>query len=325
MERIAFREFMKDNIVQKMVILAQCLGLEIEKWQPDRNEKYPYRICFYTDDMMVGFIDSLTTNYGNLLLVSGKHPFTLYTPFGKVTGFYQNDNFNLEMPITDKKFDYLKGVIEVKKQALRKDERYSVVSSLTLFNRDKALLHTEFGKGASSYVFAIERYTKPYDKVLYDISDTVHIEHGCMEGHEFVKKIEASIDYNDIWQIEEPKCEVKVDDETYEVPIGYKKRIKASFLPTDLLYKQTDFQPLYDEIMSLDPDLFKIIEETRSDLTFLANGISPVCLYDILARCTFYDSPRHPVLDFASVGEASVKINEHPVLRRMKAKKEELK
>ena len=78
-----------------------------------------------------------------------------------------------------------------------------------------------------------------------------------------------------------------------------------------------DFQPLYEELANVDPDIFRIIEETRKKLVFLANGVTPVCLYDLMTNLAYYYSMKH-VLKFSQAEDINISLEDNPILKRMR-------
>lgn len=80
-----------------------------------------------------------------------------------------------------------------------------------------------------------------------------------------------------------------------------------------------DYDILGEEIKEQDSRMYEFIDEIRQMLTFLANGITPISLYDKLAQLSFYKESDKFKLDFTRAQEVDITLNNNLILKKMNA------
>lgn len=311
MEQFVFREFMRNEVIQKTVIFADALGLRITAWHPRNTEKYPYRIDFYSDGLWVGYIDAKVF----LGFVESEMPFELYTPFGKTLGtFWQSQgNFDYKLNITTNEKKELNGVFTVR--SLQKENTFSSMISLRDENNLAASLRFNAGRG----IIEITKYSKQsQEEVIMTRSGIIdHSRYLPIKKKEQLARI--------ILEIEEKICEETrtacAKCEFLHYPV-YDKEImlkegassyrapwnKIGFIKTESLLSEIK---LYDERML---DFFN---EINGMLTLSANGITPVSIFDRMAKLCFYGQTQQFFYELLRPTDVKISLDHNPVLKKM--------
>lgn len=318
MEKSVFKAYMREEIIQKSIIFGQAFNLTINSWGTKRNdEKHPFRIYFYADKEYVGFVDAGINKYGDTIFVKGEHPFVFYTPLGKVegtyrTGYNQAGYFSFVMPIKNAKLDSLDGLIEVGRTGL--DKKYIFGAMLSFYKDQKLVTKLNVGDTSLSNLFEVQRYEAPYDMVSFGHS--LNIRHTIAENHELVVMSKAKI------HMDTMECRIwALDHDSYAIPLQCKEGLpeEASII---MKPRYLDLEPVYEELVSVDPTFFKAVDATRDDLVFKANGITPVNLYDIMTSMAYSNSLKY-VTEFAHTKDTGISFEDNLVLKRMREKEKE--
>ena len=82
--------------------------------------------------------------------------------------------------------------------------------------------------------------------------------------------------------------------------------------------EQIKYSEIGPEIEANDSRMLTFIEEIRQELTLLANGITPINIYDKIARLCFFKKSDKFKLDFSRAEQTNTALNYNPVLKRMR-------
>lgn len=326
MEQFAFREFMKNEVVQKIIIFADAFNLTIDGWRPANTDEHPYRINFYNKGMLVGYIDITTYDVGSSRYTTSDMPFTLFTPMGKIEGQY-NSHFELfEYDIQNRKdaFEKIDGLFKIEGDRIYNinDGEYSISSTLKLTNLKGERIRVNFNRIASNYEVEIVKGTHNTEETvrLYTSSAYLRIEH--FHYPEFNKRVGLT--------------DIKIDLESRTTShLGtfgflnkepYEKAFEIEY-DQDRIYllwwqilEQLSYSDISCEIEENDSRMLEFIEEIRKELTLLANGITPICIYDKIARICFFKARDKFKLDLTRANDTKTALTENPVLKRMRKK-----
>lgn len=316
MENFAFREFMKNDVVQKTIIFADAFNLNIDGWKPVNSEKYPYRINFYSANLLVGYIDIVTYEIGSSKYPKTDLPFVLFTPVGKIIGSFSTylKLFRYYIEKKTDSFEKIEGLFEVGKYSKEVGEDYRIGSFLNLYNLAGVFVKIDFNK--ANYLIDIRKeHAKCIETVrLYIEGEYLIIEHfnfPQLKERQDLAKIKMKVDF------EAPMFRASFDFQNTEL---YQKDIKInkhSFFPYWRRIGYLDYNAISEEIAKNDPAMFQFIDEVRKSLTMLANGIIPVSIYDKLAQLCFFNEFDKLEFDFTRAQSKEVALTRNLVLKRM--------
>ena len=313
MEKTVFKAYIRDEIIQKTVIFSRAFNLTINKWHTNEYDKeHPYRVYFYVDNEIVGYIDAETNKIGDTIYVQNEFPFVLYTPLGKIKGAFSSGYahagyFVFKMPLKNSKIDFLDGLVTIIKTGL--DRKYIFSAGLSFYQKQELVTMLNVGDTSSNYLFEIERYEEPYDSVT--LSHSLSLVHDIAENHVPIEVARAKI------SLDMMHCKIRAHgQDVCCMPLEYKEGVPKEG-QYNIKPQYVDFRPVYAKLLNVDPDLFKTIDATRSDLVFMANGITPVNLYDLVTSMAFDRSMLY-IRELAHTEETDINLENNPVLKRMR-------
>jgi len=247
-------------------------------------------------------------------------PFTLFTPLGKITGYYST-HFKLFKYIIENRSDIFKkieGLFGVDKYGEAHNRKYHISSYLTLEDLKDNCINLSFNNMTSNYVVKILKTgnTRHEEVRLYFGGGNIEISHFYYPS--FNNKQELA------------RIKMKIETGSNILPINfefgnkdiYSKSINMgdeyfSFKPFWKKIEQIDFKVFSEEIAVNDPKMFEFIDEVRKDLTMLANGVTPICIYDKLAQLCFYDKSDSLQLAFSRAEDVNTALTYNRVLKKL--------
>lgn len=323
MEQFAFREFMKKEVVQKTIIFADAFNLTIDGWRPANTDEHPYRINFYNKGMHVGHIDITTYDVGSSRYTTSDMPFALFTPMGRIEGHYNThfEEFVYDMQSRQDSFEKIDGLFKIEGDKIDNlnNGEYFIASYITLTNLKGERVRVNFNRIASNYEVEIVKSGNNTGETvrLYTNSEYLRIEH--FHYPKFNKKEELANIKIDL----ERKTTSHIGTfsflgkETYEKVFEVEYDEHSIYLLWWQILEQLNYSDISSEIAEYDPKMIKFIEEIRKELTLLANGITPICIYDKMARICFFKAKDKFKLDLTRADDTKTALTENPVLKRM--------
>lgn len=323
MEQFAFREFMNKEVVQKTIIFADAFNLTIDGWRSVSTNEHPYRINFYNKGMLVGYIDLTTYDVGSSRYTTSDMPFTLFTPMGKIEGRYDSHFEEFVYDIQNRKdaFEKIDGIFKLKGNN-RNNEEYNIYSYITLININGERIRINFNRIASNYEVEIVKSGNNAEETirLYINSEYISLRHICIPG--FNKEIEFANIKIDL--LSKTTSHIGtfnfLGKEIYEKIFEVEYDESSIYLLWWQILEQINYSDISCEIEENDPRMFEFIEEIRRELTLFANGITPVCIYDKMARICFFKAKDKFKLDLTRSRDTKTALTENPVLKRIRKK-----
>ena len=332
MDKKVFKKFRMNDVVQSTVIFADAFNLHIEKWRPANTEAHPHRILLYStygiDKVLVGYIDVTVKDIGRYQYDNSDMPFVLYTPFGPMTGHFSTSEKGFVYDIVGRngEFEKIHGLFKVKKSVLDAGEKFDISSSMNVDFGDSDSVHFSLNNAASGYMLElVKRANKKEETVqLHFGSCKLTLEHfdypsfnqRCVFGKvvadisaDFVslkKMVPVTFDFQDM----EPYRICQPVDEMF------------NFMPYYKQLRELDCEAIGKELATHDPRLHEFIESIRNALTFKANGITPVTIYDRHAQLAFYDK-YDALLYFSKAHKAKAALGGNPILLNMRKPKKD--
>lgn len=320
MEKIFFKEFMQHDVVQKTVIFADAFNLNIDSWRPSNTSKHPYQINFYNKGMLVGYISIKTFEIGSSKYPETDMPFTLFTPLGKIEGHYNSHFQEFVYDIQNRKdaFAKIDGLFKVKDYNLDPTKDYFIASTLDLTNLKGESIRIVFNRLGGNYEVEINKRATNTEETtrLYICSAYIRIEHLLlMSPNQKITFANVKIDLEKSSEVAPTHFDF-LDKESYDQTLDIKNEMHR-FFPIWYYLDQIDFSSISAEIEKNDPRILEFIEEVRNELTLLANGITPVCIYDKIARICFFKEKDKFKLDFTRAQNVEVALTRNRILRKM--------
>ena len=314
MEKFVFKIFMNKEIIQKTIIFADTFNLKVDGWRPANTHEHPYRIVFYNDKMIVGYIDAETNYIGQ---VKVDMSFVLFTPVGSVIGNISTDTGRFKYSIENRKdsFESIEGVFMINKYD-EKRERYHISSIVILNDLDTNLIRVIFDNSTNNYdIFISKQTAENYEVVKVNSFDSqMSLEHFDypVTGRRYFAKINLDVEGSNDF--------VPVNFEFLDKG-AYRKDIDflcdaSRYLSYRKKFGLINYDAFAREISENDLRMFSLIDEVKEDLTFLANGITPVSIYDRMAQLCFYDKIDKFKLDFTRSQNVEIALKHSLVLKK---------
>lgn len=315
MESAVFKTYMRDEIIQKSIIFSRAFNLNINNWKSELFDRaHPYRIYFYSDYKYVGYVDSEVDKIGNVISPKSEHPFVFFTPLGKVEGTLTSryiSYFVFKMPLKNSKIDFLEGLVTLIKTG--NDKQYVFSARLSFYQNKKLVINLNVGDASSNY-FELQRFEEPFDTISFGHS--LNMIHSVVDNHESVEIARAKVN------LDGRRYSISEGNHlSYSLPLKFKDDVpeEAQF---GVRMQYVDLQPVYAELSKVDPDFFIPIDTTRDDLVFMANGITPINLYDLMTTMAYSRSMQY-IKGFAHTHDVSLDLENNPVLKRMREKEKD--
>lgn len=292
MEQFVFREFMKHEVVQKSKIFANAFHLKITGWRPANTKEHPYRMNFYCDNLLVGYIDAEVDS--NLTeFVACEMPFTLYTPFGRLRGTLQQHSgifsYHLFYPNSLEKID---GTFTVERtypsskydvtSIIWKEDLQGVRTKLLLGEEDKILEMQKCEKGQCEVVTIslLEKEKVQQEHIIYSNAKSKTLSSIILEGQE----------------------DAVIADVTFANGKTIKKRIpkyhvEHDYAPEWLSILILGTQDLEKDIIANDERLYDFMDEVDDTFTFSANGGKPISFFEQMGGAYCFGIA-HPTIMF---------------------------
>lgn len=322
---------MMNDVVQSTVIFADAFNLHIEKWRPANTEAHPYRILLYStygiDKVLAGYIDATVKDIGRYQYVDSDMPFVLYTPFGPMTGHFSTSDklFAYDIVGRNGEFERIHGLFEVKKSDLDAGEKFDISSSMTVDFGAGDSVRFSSNRAASNYMLELVKRAKNKEETVrlyfggYKLT-LEHFDYPSFNQRRIFGKMVADISADFV----PPKKMIPVtfdfqDMESYRIYQPVDERF--NYMPYYKQLKEFDCEAVGKELSAHDPRLDEFIESIRNALTFKANGITPVTIYDRHAQLSFHDKYDAFKLYFSKAHEAKVALDGNPILLNMRKSK----
>lgn len=306
MERLVFSELMRREIIQKSIIFASAFGLKVDEWKPANNEEFPYRIIFFNEGKVVGYVEALPYGFGTSS-IRQEMPFSLFTPCGEVSGYFysykQIFNYNLNLESNDQ----LHGLFEVKSENENGVKKYKARSHISLSTENKKL-KISFNELNSNYIVGISSENENGQEAInLFLSDD---KQSPIILRKFSRRDDKGVFTETLSKIlidlvSESTDKVPVKFSFSQIP-AYLKEIdlKKRFDDADLAHSkitQVDLQPIEYEIAENDPSFISLIEEVRRSLSIPIDDDRSVSIYDRLASLCFPEDCEKLFLDFTRI------------------------
>ncbi len=289
-----FIRFMKEQIIQKYIIFSSIFGIHIDRWKASNNEdtKYPYRIYFYKNNNIIGYIDCEVSNINNKAYSNFLYYFYLHHTNFNISGYYDSSTEQFTYNINDinnDTFDNIKGLLLVSNLYDNLGYCYYISSCLNTFKNNKKIFDLSFNDSKSSAILEIKDYTKGEVLGCYtDFCDNnLSINHSISKNKycHYITDIRAFVDENDI-----VKLDLRFNDRSYR-----KEIYNNSYQLNKSFFESIDFNKISTNIKKCDSRFYKFINYIRKQLTF-----DNCSLYDILANYSFNIDDSHILTDIAS-------------------------
>lgn len=318
MEKFAFKSFMENEVVQKTIIFADSLNLNITGWKPSHSKEHPYRIFFFSMGVFVGYIEGKTRRNRNTNFKTDM-PFRFWTPFGKVNGKFSTRFECFKYSFENEQLDKISGLFWVKNSGSQYSQRYTIGSSVHIGLDNYEEISVRFNCINSNYDIELIRWDRrSYESVNLCSRFDSYLSIGhCAYPILNEKRMLAKIN-------------VELADDDVTVPVNF------TFLNGKSYQKMTDVDvckfktalcrrraELFDydmfavEINENDPRMNEFIDEIREKLTLLANGTTPVCLYDKMANICFPKARDGFKLALSRAHDVGVAFEHSMILKKM--------
>lgn len=313
MKNIIFNKLMKSEVVEKIAIFADLFNLNITGFRT----KEPNRIELVSDKVIVGYIDAIVNDLSPNTIETDM-PFILYTPIGKVEGHYSNhfQLFKYEVLKREGEFEKIDGLFEVTSNSKESREKYKISSHMTLTKEDGTRTQLISNCLAGNYLVEINKSGNSNSETarLYFKSGNLcldHFHYPRFNDREFYAKIKIDLDsetrssINFEFKDEKPyKRYVKLPIERYKYLPAFRK---TAFI---------DYSDIGEDIDLFDERLGNFINEVKEDYTLLANGITPISIYDKQARLCFHGEKDKFKLGFSRANDIETTLDSNKVLRK---------
>lgn len=322
MEKFVFREFMNKEVIQKVIIFADAFNLNIDNWRPANTEANPYRINFYSGGVIVGYIDAEIFSIGTVSSVETDMPFVLFTPFGKMTGYFSTHfelfKYAFENKNDDKKIE---GLFRIKNYG-EFNTKYDISSTLEFTDEKNVQTRVNLNKIGGNYIVEIVKTgNQRYETVrLHFMGSNL-----CIDHFHYPKRNQR-----------EDLATIKINLENREKShlgkfgflghLPYAKIIEQE-IPKDRCYWENlpywkkidfmDYEEIKKEIELYDARMISFLNEVRDSLTWKANGITPISIYDKIANSCFGNEEEQFQLAFTEAQDTKVAMKDNLVLKKM--------
>lgn len=313
MKNTIFNKIMKSEVVEKIAIFADLFNLNITGFRI--NE--PNRIELVSDNIIVGYIDAVVNELSPNEIETDM-PFTLYTPIGKVEGHYSNhfQLFKYEVSKRKGEFEKIDGLFEVTSKSKESRDKYKISSHMTLTKEDGTRTQLISNCLAGNYLVEINKSGKDNSETarLYLKTGNLcldHFHYPRFNEREFYSQIKINLEA-------ETRCPINFE---FKDEKPYKRYVKLPidkyyYLPAFRKADFVDYNDIGEDINLFDERLGNFIDEVREDYTLLANGITPISLYDKQARLSFHGEKDKFKLGFSRANELKTTLDSNKVLRK---------
>lgn len=317
MKSTIMNKIMKSEVINKTAIFADLFNLNITGFRTKSTVENSNRIELMSDNLLVGYID-ITVNELNPNTIETDMPFTLYTPIGKVEGSYSEhfQLFKYEVAKRKDEFEKIEGLFEVSNRSHESKEKYKISSHMTLTKEDGT--RTQLISNCLAGNYLVEIYKSNNDKSetarLYLNSGNLcldHFHYPRFNKREFLSRIKINLDSDE--EIHQVNFEFKGEE-------PYKRNIKLStevYLPAFRKTALLDYSDVSEDIDLFDERLGEFIDEVKEDYTILANGITPISIYDKQARLCFHGKKDKFKLEFSRAKEVQTTLESNKVLKKI--------
>lgn len=312
MEDFAFKNYMKNEVVQKTIIFADTLSLKITGYTPSKNPDTPYRMNLYNNDDLVGYIDEVVDE-DDSQYIHTELPVVLFTPLGKVTGRFSThfNNFSYDLENWSKEVANLNGIFKIARTGLYQDQKFAISSYINLETPEGQRLYVSFNRACSTNEVSLD--TEGEKATLYCGGDGLSVKHIIYPSHN-TPQILTGV-YVDLQK--KPLATFNfINIPTYTKPITTSDRVLDSW-PVTMKAEALDFSEVMSEVDGNDPSLKDFIAKVRNVLTISANGITPFSLYDKMASVCFQGDDEYYKYTFAKAEEMPIAQNTNQTLIRM--------
>lgn len=317
MDKKIYKEILKKDVINKTKVFADVFNLNITGWSTKEVDEHTHRIEFLSGNTPVGYIDAITSDispdYPNTDM-----PFTLYTPIGKVTGHYSThfEEFKYEVAKREKEFNKFSGLFKIITDDRPNDNDYLISSYLELDTPEGIHNRIVFNRLAGSHLIGIERTGNNKSeeaRLYYDSGDLCidHFHYPQFNVKELFSKIKIHLERD----IDKFQVDYTFKDQEYSKEFNLPLE---RYLPGWRKMELLDYSIIDEDITLFDEKLLNFIDEVKSDLYLLANGVKPISIYDKLAQLCFHTEADKFKLGFSRAREISTVLDTDKVLRKLK-------
>ena len=313
MDKRVFREYMKEELIQKTILFSDVFGLSIDKWKTAKEcDNFPYRIYLYEKNNIVGYLDveaDICDIWGGKYIYISNYPIELYTPVGNIIGFYDQNSFKFDFErINSDTVTEINGLFSVEKQLT--NDNYHIGAYLSFKNNAEDFYSVSFNHRCRNATLSINK-NHELDDLQFYINSGLSISHRTNVVAGNYKNM------NDIHVEKDSSLSVIGTFKFNNIPI-YKKdvTIENPVECSDRLDVLIDLEKVNKEIMNYDPHIFELIEEARKILQFPTNK-GTISIYDKLAFHCFHKDEDKIKNSFIKDENVSNKLMKNPVLQKM--------
>lgn len=284
-----YKRVMKDDVTRKIKIFADVFNLKITGWSKKEIDEHTHRIELFTNGTPVGYIDALTSDISPDYPQTDM-PFVLYTPIGKVTGHYSThfQLFKYDVSKRDGEFEKFDGLFKIKSNNSYANPDYEISSCTDIVTPEGIKTKVIFNNLAGNYQVELERSGNGDSETAraYLSSGDLCIDH--FHFPEFNKRE----NYAKIrMPLEKRGKDYQVTYEFLGEP-PYTQEVQLpveGYIPSWRKIDLVSYDEIGENMALFDERMKELIDEISSDLTLLANGLTPITVYDKLAHLCFYD------------------------------------
>lgn len=313
MKKRVFREYMREELIQKTILFSDVFGLSIDKWKPAKeSDNFPYRIYLYEKNNIVGYLDieaDICDIWDDKYIYIRNYPIELYTPVGNIIGFYDQKyfKFNFETINSDTVTE-INGFFSVEKELT--NDYYQIGAYLSFKNNAEDFYNVTFNHCIGNGTLNISKNHGLDDLQFY-------VNSGLSISHQTDVVAGNPQNMNDI-RIEEDNSLSVLGTFKFNGLPSYQKdvTIENPVECSNRLDVLIDLEKVNKEIMNHDSHIFELIEEVRNLLQFPTNK-GTISTYDKLTFHCFHNDKDRIKHSFIKDENISKRLMKNPVLQKM--------
>lgn len=283
------RTILKKDIINKIKVFADVFNLNITGWSTKEVDEHTHRIELFSKGTPAGYIDAKTSDISPDYPETDM-PFTLYTPLGKVTGYYSThfEEFKYEVAKREKEFNKFDGLFKIVTDDRDNDNNYLISSYVELDSPEGVHNRIVFNRLAGSHLIEIERTGNNQSeeaRLYYSSGDLCldHFHYPQFNFQEMFSKIRIQLEKaRNKYQIKYMFKDQKEYEKEFDLPLD-------TYLPGWRKMELLDYEVVDEDIALFDERLLNFIDEVKNDLYLLANGTEAISVYDKLAALCFHE------------------------------------
>ncbi len=304
MEKEIINLFMKEDIVNKIILLANIFNINVTNYQYviDNNKR---KVVFYDqDNNYIGHIEVDSEKISDEIIYDlDNFKIELLTDLGKVIGNYSPHTSLLSYILLfnkDSLYNKLMGNIKFSNHNNAFSQIYDGISaSLEAFNDEASLFRVNFNYFDINGIFSIIKHYPTYEKLEYDIWNGIKIKY---QNNDRKCKIVVGRGKDNNF---EDAAECNFDDNLVVIPLEhYNPLLGTSIWQNAGLI---DIESIINALNTYFPNVKEFILEAKDLFTVQTLTGETISLYDNLANICFKDDDKKAYLTFATMSNDVMK------------------